>query len=179
MRLIRYFDENNSRDDLIAAVRSMVLKSSPQAKPRIAYYVASSLKLLERIDKYKLDHPNFELVRAAEPQDADYILLDLDNPPPNWINFIGGPVPRRDNIILVEMGGQPANEEVRLNGGQIFNLIQKSYNITFELCRSIEEIHKTLTKIEYDKKFKNKETLTDLSSQMAISMIKQTGEYHA
>lgn len=169
--LIRYMGKGYLLNTLIRACR-LLAPDKPWPDPPVrerhsnglTYYVASRRGDVEIVNRFQLKEGDSQAIHEItdNPEEADCLIFDLDQPPEDWLRFLGWQVhlkpnekpPRWETIIFVRTQEPGAPQRIELDGPGIFQLLNETENYDFEMrmCTSLDDlplkldtIHKDLT----------------------------------
>ncbi|MEJ2303922.1 MAG: hypothetical protein P8Y14_20535 [Anaerolineales bacterium] len=171
MSLIRYMEDRNLLRLLVNTCRDLAPDQSwpdPPVRERLSngltYYVASRLSDVEIRNRFRVKEGQSQAIHEItdNPEEADCLVFDLDQPPDDWLRFLGWQVhlkpnekpPRWETIIFVRTQEPGAPKRVELDGQGIFQILNETeqYDFKMRMCTSLDDlalkldtIHKDLT----------------------------------
>lgn len=127
--LVGYFERQGRVQELMTFVKKERRNAFPDADKRGKYYIASGKpggSVAERLHVNDIVGNSLEL--AEDFNQADFIIVDLDNPPPNWLKYlVEAQQPYSDVVFVTFDTDLPSRDPIELDGKNILEIFKRSY----------------------------------------------------
>ena len=128
---------------------------------------------MQSIPNFKIPKNRFD--RIHKPEEADFLIFDLDNPPQDWIRYIGAHykhTPDHENIIFVCQQLDQEISEFTLDGNQILYILNRSYKegYQFYIASTENDMQRMLSTLEIN--LKKRKQIDKQSTLQALASIR-------